>query len=295
MNTMNHNCCVVTESFSSICGHVTTVIEHHQTCDMEFDPYRVGGYDLTPLLDFHSWTKTRMASASITECKCISCDALEKGASFESFRPPPNTWISDSLCREISSALPPLVIAKRRESWESYMSDQTILSQRQKFFDEVLNAALQDFIAYEEDSGDARDEQAFHRVDSELQRAAITREFYGRHQNEYLLQFRGLKNMSMRLLFDPVNPTHLTFGLLRLVKPEEISSREICGVCREVMDGENGKNVVRLFCDQHLFHENCIIPWFTTANNNTVRCPMCRTTRGMYTLPFEQWHALDQE
>ncbi|TGO27079.1 hypothetical protein BPAE_0048g00510 [Botrytis paeoniae] len=255
---MDPNCCVVTETLSGICGHVTTVIEHHRSCELiQFDSYRAVGYDLKFLLDYHPWTKTRMASAFITESKCISRDAIEKGASFQSFRPPPNTWISDT----------------------------------EKRFDDVFETAQQDLIAYNANSGDAGDEQALYRLNSNVQRAETIRNFYDHRQNEYLLQFRGLKNMSMRLLFDPVNLTHLTFGLLRLVKPKEIPAGEVCGICREIMDGENRKVVMRLFCDQHLFHENCIIPWFETANNNTVICPICRTTREMYKPP----NVLDHE
>ncbi|TGO54358.1 hypothetical protein BCON_0108g00020 [Botryotinia convoluta] len=236
---MDPNCCIVTETLSSICGHVTTVIEHHRSCELiQFDSYRAAGYDLKFLLDYHSWTKTH-----------------------------------------------------RRKSWESYISDQTILFQRQKRFDDVFETAQQDLIAYNANSGDARDEQALYRLSSNVQRAEMIRSFYDHHQNEYLLQFRGLKNMLLRLFFDPVNPTHLTFGLLRLVQPEENPAREVCGICREVMDGENRKDVMRLFCDRHLFHENCIIPWFETANNNTVTCPMCQSTREIYKPP----NVLDHE
>ncbi|KAF7891575.1 hypothetical protein EAF00_007877 [Botryotinia globosa] len=286
MNTMDSNCCVVTETLSSVCGHVTTVIKHHQSCEIiEFDPYRAGGYDLKYLLDYHPWTKTRMASATITECKCISCDAIENGASFEAFRPPSNTWISDVFYRHISFALSSNLIADRRKSWESYISDQNILFQRQKCFDDVFETAQQDLIAYNANSGHAGDEHALYYLNSDVEKAEIIRSFYDHHQNEYLLQFRGLKNMSMRLLFDPVNPTHLTFGLLRLVKPEDIPAGEVCGICREIMDVENRKIVTRLFCDRHLFHENCIIPWFETANNNKVTCPMCQSIREMYKPP----------
>ncbi|TGO79986.1 hypothetical protein BPOR_1842g00010 [Botrytis porri] len=264
---MDPNCCIVTETLSTICGHVTTVIEHHRSCELiQFDPYRAAGYDLKFLLEYHPWTKTRMASAPVAECKCISCDAIEKGASSQPFRPPPNTWISDVFYREISFALSLNMIADRRKSWESYISDQTILFQRQKRFDDVLETAQQDLIAYNASSGDAGDEQALYHLNSNVEKAEIIRSFYDHHQNEYLLQFRGLKNMSMRFLFDPAHPTHLTFGLLRLVKPKDIPAREVCGICREIMYSEN-------------------------RNNNTVTCPMCRTTLEMYKPP----NVLDHE
>ncbi|KAK6598737.1 ring zinc finger [Botrytis cinerea] len=298
MDTMNPNCCVISESFSSICGHVTTVIEHHRTCElMQFDPYqdRVGGHNLKFLLDYHPWTQLRLARAFITEFKCISCDTVEKGICFESFRPPPNTWISDVYYREISFAFSLLLIANRRKSWESYISDQNILFQRQKRFDDIFETAQQDLIAYNAKSGATRDEQALDRLESDMQRAETIKTFYDHHQNEYFLQFRGLKKMSMRLLFDPVNPTHLTFGLLRLVKPEEIPIEEVCGICTEVMGSESDANVMRLFCNRHLFHETCIIPWFNTANNNTVTCPMCRSPRKMYKPPVRQLNALNHE
>ncbi|KAM0153306.1 hypothetical protein ACHAPG_007142 [Botrytis cinerea] len=237
MDTMNPNCCVISETFSSICGHVTTVIEHHRTCElMQFDPYqdRVGGHNLKFLLDYHPWTQLRLARAFITEFK-------------------------------------------------------------QKRFDDIFETAQQDLIAYNAKSGATRDEQALDRLESDMQRAETIKTFYDHHQNEYFLQFRGLKKMSMRLLFDPVNPTHLTFGLLRLVKPEEIPIEEVCGICTEVMGSESDANVMRLFCNRHLFHETCIIPWFNTANNITVTCPMCRSPRKMYKPPVRQLNALNHE
>ncbi|APA15470.1 hypothetical protein sscle_15g102400 [Sclerotinia sclerotiorum 1980 UF-70] len=145
---MNAECCIFKETFSDVCGHVTTVIEHQYFCTKdqhdrlpEFDPYPDSSKlekGLQLHFDHHYDESSRWAVADIADSKCMYCQAVESGkftntdssSSVLSQLLPPNTWISD---HEIGGykVIPPADIQSRRAYWKSFIADQVILSQRQ--------------------------------------------------------------------------------------------------------------------------------------------------------------------
>ncbi|KAI9645072.1 hypothetical protein NHQ30_005806 [Ciborinia camelliae] len=302
---MNYDACSVKETFSAVCGHVTTAIEHHSNCRRsQEDFYSVGtGQNLRLRFHYHQGS-TRWLPAMIKESKCIYCDAVEKGHSFQA---PPNTGISDIQEGEGYKNISVPEQQSRRKFWEAFIADQSLLIQRQSKFLKARQDArqeLEEVIGNELDNpnqevgewhekvcGFIEDEQKIDALSWNSTGAEVMEAFHDFAQNFYFRQCRSMKESEICHLFDPIHLTLLTFGLLSPVQPEEIPSGEICGICTDGMDSiaNESETIRRVFCGHHLFHQKCIVEWFEN-NRSKVTCPMCRDTRNVYRSPMEGWY-----
>ncbi|KAI9645071.1 E3 ubiquitin-protein ligase Zswim2 [Ciborinia camelliae] len=227
----------------------------------------------------------RWATTQITESKCICCEAaIENRAAFIL---PPRTWISD-LDYEKFAPISPEVLAQRTEFWKNIISDQAILVQRQDRYVEAYQAAVRELQEY--DASDEVNAETRNELSQNVRRARGLQRFYDIDQIFYLNMVRSMGLVTSILLFDPTDLLFLNQTLLSLVKPEEISSEEICGICTEELysSEENGR-ALRVFCGNHLFHQKCIVQWFETIKldrfADQLSCPLCRKTQKFYSIP----------
>lgn len=296
---MDDNCCTVRETFSNVCGHVTTVTEHLNHCDLYYhDPYsdfNGTGNAMQPSLPEHCSRKCRWTGVQIILGKCMYCEAVAQSPSTPRdnvpFLLPTNTWISDlgvGGYKEISDA----ELESRRKFFKDYVSDQEILFKRQARMNTMYKDAVS-LLAKYDDEVPAHEVVPAQRAElsARVVKTKLMHEWYDVAQNLYLGEVRCLKPSEVKCLLDPKSLLSLTHDLLRLVKREDIPSGEVCAICREDLDGsEQNREVTRVFCGSHLFHHQCIVLWFTPDAQN-VSCPMCRRTRQVYHVP--DWDAFN--
>ncbi|KAF7854629.1 hypothetical protein EAF04_010437 [Stromatinia cepivora] len=296
------------ETFSYVCGHVTTVVEHRSHCTLPqtFNPYRYSpeiqnGSKL--YLPGHLLRACRWAGVRIAHSKCMYCQAVEyrpltntgNDSSLLSQLLPLNTWISDpGVGVGEYKVIPPAELQLRRAYWDNYVSDQAILFQRQHHLQVTYQDALKALANYDVILGQITYTETRKQLSWNITRANMMQDFYDLGRNLYLGQVRSMGALEVTCLFDPMNLTSLTHDLLHLVKPEEIPSGEICGICREALDSpEQRGNVTRVFCGSHLFHHKCIAEWFDTSITDKVSCPMCRRTCTIYRPLLAEWYPKD--
>ncbi|QSZ35868.1 hypothetical protein DSL72_006990 [Monilinia vaccinii-corymbosi] len=288
MAAMNPDSCKVAETFSTVCGHVASIVKHGDRCPHPQDPQycpedkRSGQFIH---MDDHFLRSVRWVSAKITESKCIYCEAVEQGTPFVA---PPMTWISDVGDSEGEHKIvSPAEIASRREFWKNFIADHAVLSQRQHDLLEVYRAAATELQQYDARSGN---EETVIKIATAAIISKKMYEWYDLERYLYLGMVRMMGEMEMALLFDPNKLTLLTYELLYPVNPDEIPSGEVCGICMdELNSAEPSDNVRRVFCGRHLFHQECIVQWFEKSRELKASCPMCRKTHQFYRAPFREW------
>ncbi|KAJ8063264.1 hypothetical protein OCU04_008495 [Sclerotinia nivalis] len=294
--SMEANCCTVRENFSYVCGHVTTVVKHHNQCTLPcaFGPYRHSPDiqdGLKLFLPGHVLRACRWDRVCIEDIECIYCQFTNTGCSFSVLPQilPSNTWISDPRDGGYK-VIPPAEIQSRRAYWTNYVHDQAVLFHRQYLMREAHQDALDALAEYDERLGQITNRKTRKQYSWDIKRAKMMLDFYDLAQNLYFGQVRLMGAMEVTCLFDPNNLTFLTHDLLHLVKPEEIPSEEICGICTEALVSPELGEVTRVFCGSHLFHHKCIVDWFNRSKTDKVSCPMCRKTCTIYRLPLAEWY-----
>lgn len=45
-----------------------------------------------------------------------------------------------------------------------------------------------------------------------------------------------------------------------------------CSICHDVLE----TNVIKTECE-HIFHKSCVISWINSGQNQSLKCPICRT------------------
>ncbi|CAD6446940.1 700f5866-5227-4ac9-ab00-bc087f3a006b-CDS [Sclerotinia trifoliorum] len=309
LNKMDAECYIFKETFSDVCGHVTTVIVHQFFCarnhhdqfpfSQTSSPYPASseiekGFKLN-FGNHHDIQSCRWADADIADSKCMYCQAVESSqftntdssSSVLSQLLPSNTWISDPGIGEYKF-IPPAEIQSRRAYWKNFIADQAILSQRQYKMQVNYHDAVKALANYVEELGQIINTETWEHLSWKITRAKKLLDFYEVDQDHYLLMVRS-REASMECLFDPTNVTSLTHDLLYHVKSEEIPREEICSLCKEAFDSpDNRVDVVRAFCGLHLFHHGCIVKRFKKCEGLTdeLSCPMCRKTCEYYSIPY---------
>ncbi|APA14449.1 predicted protein [Sclerotinia sclerotiorum 1980 UF-70] len=99
----------------------------------------------------------------------------------------------------------------------------------------------------------------------------------------------GIPSVGRRYLFDEkdVNPEILAPVLFADAPPDEFY-----GICRLLLSdreacGPNGLR--RVFCGVHIYHHDCIVPWFREGGGQHVTCPTCRARRHLLRPPVHEW------
>lgn len=68
----------------------------------------------------------------------------------------------------------------------------------------------------------------------------------------------------------------LSAGLQTLSCADDVPKGSACSICTEDLEVGDGK-IVRVDTCGHLFHEQCVLPWFNGRRAACHTCPNCRT------------------
>ncbi|CAD6446862.1 feae0959-9a81-48ab-b8bb-7554c1f35bb6 [Sclerotinia trifoliorum] len=266
--------CVFNEWFYKGCGHVVTKVKHANNCREEnHDPYRHGqilgqmcdSYHIKPALIIHSL--------------CPFCSDADYNAA--------NVWRSD----RNDEALLRVDIRPRVVYWAEYIAKQRQLFARQASLEFNARVALIDVENFVQQSPNGiPDGPEYERIGWAFLRLEKMRVWYLAQQNHHLAEIRrGIPHAERRHLFDEevVNPDILAPVLFADIPPDEF-----CGICRLPLSdreawGPNG--VRRVFCGVHIYHHDCIIPWFRVNGGQHVTCPTCRARRHLLRPPIQEW------
>ncbi|CCD55211.1 hypothetical protein BofuT4_P156070.1 [Botrytis cinerea T4] len=263
--------CVIDETFHTVCGHIITTINHVSGDCPNFNenPY-LEDYRLTFCQDFH------INQAIVLNSSCKFCLNPEVEASY-------NEWRSEA------EAILQAEIQARREFWTRYTEIQRILFARQAALEldaVIASEAYQVGVQLHNESADELTEEILEGLALNFIRRNRIRGWYVAQQTYHLGQIRsGIPNAELDHLFDEADPNP---EILAPVLPEDVPDDEICGICRVSLDNREVGGLTslrRVFCGFHIFHLNCILPWFREGDPDTVTCPACRASRNVITPP----------
>ncbi|TGO57241.1 hypothetical protein BOTNAR_0205g00070 [Botryotinia narcissicola] len=264
--------CVIDETFHTVCGHVITRIMHEDERCPNFDrnPYLEGQYINCQCRAYH------INQATVSDSSCKFCLNSETDAIA-------NEWRSDT------QAITPAEIQSRREFWTRYTKGQRTLFARQEVLelDAVIGReAFEVGVQLHQDGADELTEEILDKLALNRIRLDRARCWYIAQQTYHFRQIRrGIPDGELEHLYEE---TDLNPAILAPVLPADLPDDEICGICREsvYVPGVSGlADLRRVFCGRHIFHHDCILPWFREGNPNTVTCPVCRATRNIIIPP----------
>ncbi|KAF7903832.1 hypothetical protein BELL_1684g00010 [Botrytis elliptica] len=264
--------CVIDETFHTVCGHVITRIKHeHENCrNFDRNPYLEGQYIDCQCRAYH------INQATVLDSSCKICLNTETDTII-------NEWRSDE------EAITPAEIESRREFWARYTEEQRTLFTRQEVFErdaETGREAYEVGVQLHNEGADELTEEILDRLALNSIRLNRTRGWYVAQQTYHFGQIRrGIPDDELEHLYDETDPNP---AILAPVLPADVPDDEICGICRQSVHvpGVSGlTGLLRVFCGLHIFHHDCILPWFRQGNPDTVSCPACRASRNVIIPP----------
>ncbi|KAF7957114.1 hypothetical protein EAE96_004434 [Botrytis aclada] len=264
--------CVIDETFHTVCGHVITRINHEDGhCPhVNRDPYIEGQYIQCFCVAYH-FSQATVLDSSCKFCLNPDADAI------------PNEWRSDT--EEVT----PAEIQPRREYWTRYIEEQRTLFARQGIFELDAKTASEGFevgLQLHEESPDELTEEILDGLGLEVIRCDRVRLWYLAQQNFRVGQIReGIEDTALPNVYDETNPNP---AILAPVLPADVPNDEICGICRQSLHNPAAAGLTglrRVFCGFHIFHHDCILPWFREGDPDTVSCPACRASRNVVIPP----------
>ncbi|KAF7884160.1 uncharacterized protein EAF01_011583 [Botrytis porri] len=264
--------CVIDETFHTVCGHVITRIKHEDDRCLYFNhnPYLEGQYIQCLCRAYH------ISQATILDSSCKFClnpdtDAIE------------NEWRSDE--EEIT----PAEIQSRREFCARYTEEQRTHFARQAIFEFDAETAAEGYevgLQLHEEGSDELTEEILDRLGLNIIRFDRTRNWYLAQQNYYFGQVRnGIPEAELASVYEETDPNP---AILAPVLPADFPDDEICGICRQPLHHPEAGGLTglrRVFCGFHIFHHDCILPWFREGAADTISCPTCRASRTVIVPP----------
>lgn len=285
MDFIDDALCIIDETFHTGCGHVITSLKHRDDCvHRNRNPY-LDGYRLGFMCGVYHFNEATIARGLCKQCLTphVNLNGIE-----------PNQFRSDMGAANPNPSRPE--IRARIAYWEQYTALQRRLSARQNVFEDSavafykrLNVLLDE--KDDRDEAEAPATPAEERLLRLCNGADQKRAWYLAWQNTELSEIRMMiPEIDRRKFWDEAdaNPE-----VLAPVRRADIPDGEICAICRCDLDdpqAPDASSLRRVFCGHHIFHLDCIVPWFRSGDGEHVSCPACREKRHLIREPVHLWN-----